>query len=56
MGYFGTIFLRSHRYAMCLVIILQIQPSLLARDVSHPRNVPSGEERARQSFITQLKY
>ena len=49
-------FLRSHRYAMCLVISLQIKPSPLARDVSLQRNVPSGEERARQSFITQLKY
>ena len=55
-GLFLNHFLRSHRYAMCLVISLQIKPSPLARDVSLPRNVPSGEERARQSFITQLKY
>ena len=56
MGSFWTTFLRSHRFAMCLVISLSIQPSLLSRDVSLSRNVPSGEERERQSFITQLKY
>ena len=55
-GLFLNHFLRSHRYAMCLVISLRIQPSLLSRDVSLPRNVPCGEERARQSFVTQLKY
>ena len=55
-GLFLNHFLRSHRYAMCLVISLQVQPSLLARDASLTRNLPSGEERARQSFITQLKY